>query len=43
MEAVYGCLAVSKVHVDGEEMEAERSLLLCGHLRWVEMVGTGTV
>lgn len=33
MEAVYGCLAVSQVHVDGEEMEVERFSLLCGHLR----------
>lgn len=33
VDAFYGCLAVSQVHVDGGEMEAERSLLLCGHLR----------
>ena len=33
MEAIYGCLVVSQVHVDGEETEAERSLLLCNHLR----------
>lgn len=41
MEAVYGCLAASHMHVDSEEME--QSLLLCSHFQWVKMVGAGTV
>jgi len=32
VDAIQGCLAVSQVHVDSGEMEAEQSLLLCGHL-----------